>query len=78
MLVDTAWTDAQTEAILAWGDGRFHQPWIGAVITHDHGDRAGGLPALERRHISVAALDLTVAKMAGRGVRGVDDAVRRA
>jgi len=71
LLVDTAWTDTQTEAILAWGDRRFQQPWIGAVITHDHGDRAGGLPALERRRISVAALDLTVAKMAGRGVRGV-------
>ena len=43
LLVDTAWTDAQTEAVLAWGDGRFHRPWIGAVITHDHADRAGGI-----------------------------------
>jgi metallo-beta-lactamase class B len=71
LLVDTAWTDAQTEAILAWGDGRFHKPWIGAVITHDHNDRAGGLGALERRHIPVSALDLTVAKLSRRGVRGV-------
>jgi metallo-beta-lactamase class B len=71
LLVDTAWTDTQTEAVLAWGDGRFHRPWIGAVITHDHADRAGGIGALERRHIPVAALDLTVAKLAGRGVSGV-------
>ena len=71
LLVDTAWTDAQTEAVLAWGDGRFHRPWLGAVITHDHNDRAGGLGALERRHIPVAALDLTVAKLAARGVHGV-------
>jgi len=71
LLVDTAWTDAETEAVLAWGDRRFHRPWIGAVITHDHDDRAGGLAALERRHIPVAALDLTVAKLTRRGVRGV-------
>jgi metallo-beta-lactamase class B len=71
LLVDTAWTEAQTEAVLAWGDQEFHRPWIGAVITHDHDDRDGGLAALERRHIPVAALDLTVAKLARRGVRGV-------
>ena len=71
LLVDTAWTEAQTDAILAWGDGYFRRPWIGAVITHDHNDRAGGLAALERRHIPVAALDLTVAKLTRRGVRGV-------
>ena len=71
LLVDTAWTEAQTEAILVWGDGRFHRPWIGAVITHDHADRAGGLAALVRRHIPVSALDLTVAKLTRRGARGV-------
>jgi metallo-beta-lactamase class B len=71
LLVDTAWTDAETEAVLAWGAQRFHLPWIGAVITHDHNDRDGGLAALERRHIPVAALDLTVAKLTRRGVRGV-------
>ena len=41
------------------------------MITHDHNDRAGGLAALERRHIPVSALDLTVAKLSRRGVRGV-------
>ncbi len=71
LLVDTAWTEAQTEAILAWGEARLGRPWIGAVITHDHGDRDGGLGALQRRHVPVAALDLTVAKLAKRGVRGV-------
>src|SRR6185312_2380187 len=71
LLVDTAWTDAQTEALLAWGEARLGRPWIGAVITHDHADRDGGLGALQRRHIPVAALDLTVAKLTKRGVRGV-------
>jgi len=71
LLVDTAWTESQTEAVLAWGDRELRRPWIGAVITHDHEDRDGGLAALERRHIPVAAVDLTVAKLTKRGVRGV-------
>jgi TonB family protein len=71
LLVDTAWTDAETEAILDWGERWFHRRWIGAVITHDHADRDGGLAALARRQLPVSALDLTVAKLARRGVRGV-------
>ena len=71
LLVDTAWTEAQTDAILQWGDEHLRRPWIGAVITHDHADRDGGLGALQRRKIPVAALDLTVAKLAHRGVQGV-------
>jgi metallo-beta-lactamase class B len=71
LLVDTGWTAAQTEAILKWGDDRLQRPWVGAVITHDHADRDGGLAALLRRHIPVAALDLTVTKLAHRNVHGV-------
>ena len=71
MLVDTAWTDAQTEALLDWGQTHFKRPWLGAVITHDHADRDGGLGALRQRHIPAAALDLTVAKLAARGVHDV-------
>jgi metallo-beta-lactamase class B len=70
LLIDTAWTEPQTEMILRYGDTVIHKPWIGAVITHDHGDRAGGVGALLRRGIPVAALDLTVAKMEKRGVHG--------
>ena len=71
VLIDTAWNESQTEAILRYGDQHLKQPWIGAVITHDHNDRAGGVSALLRRHIPIAALDLTVARMEKRGVRGV-------
>lgn len=71
LLIDTAWTEEETEAILRWGDDQLHAPWIGAVITHEHADRDGGLAALQRRRIPTAALDLTVAKLAKRGVRGV-------
>ena len=71
LLVDTAWTPAQTEAILRWGEDRLKQHWIGAVLTHSHDDRAGGLDALLRRNVPVSALDLTVAKLEQRNVRGV-------
>ena len=71
LLIDTAWTEAQTEVILRYGDSVLRREWIGAVITHDHADRAGGLGALLRRRIPIAAVDLTVAKMEKRGVRGV-------
>jgi metallo-beta-lactamase class B len=71
LLVDTAWTEAQTEAILTWGAKRLGRPWVGAVITHEHADRDGGLAALQRWHIPVFALDLTVAKLTQRGVHGV-------
>jgi metallo-beta-lactamase class B len=72
VLIDTAWTEAQTDVILRYGDSLFrHHPWIGAVVTHDHADRTGGLGALFRRGIPVGALDLTVARLEKRGVRGV-------
>jgi metallo-beta-lactamase class B len=71
LLVDTAWTAAQTEAILRWAEDRLGARFIGAVITHDHGDRAGGISALFQRKIPVAALDLTVDKLARRDVHGV-------
>jgi metallo-beta-lactamase class B len=71
LLVDTAWTEEETDAVLRWGDNELHAPWIGAVITHEHADRDGGLAALQRRHIPTAALDLTVARLEKRGVHGV-------
>jgi metallo-beta-lactamase class B len=71
LLIDAIWTDAQTEAVLKWGEARFKQPWIGAVITHDHADRSGGLAALSRRHVPIGALDLTVDRLRGRGIEDV-------
>jgi len=71
LLVDTGWTEEQTDAILAWGDARFNRPWVGAIITHDHANRAGGVGLLLRRHIPVSALDLTVKHLAARGIRSV-------
>ena len=56
---------------MKWGEARLGRPWIGALITHDHPDRDGGIGALLRRRIPVAALDLTAAKLRRRGVQGV-------
>jgi metallo-beta-lactamase class B len=71
LLIDTAWTPAETEAILRWGDERLKRPWIGAVITHEHADRDGGLDAVLRRGIPVSALDLTIEKLQKRNIHGV-------
>jgi metallo-beta-lactamase class B len=69
LLVDTAWTDEQTEAVLRWGETALDRRWIGAVVTHDHSDRDGGLAAVLERGIPVQALDLTVERLARRGFR---------
>jgi glyoxylase-like metal-dependent hydrolase (beta-lactamase superfamily II) len=71
VLVDAPWTEEQTGAILRWGLSRLGRPWAGAVVTHDHADRAGALAALVRGGVRVAALDLTAAKLARRGVPNV-------
>jgi metallo-beta-lactamase class B len=71
LLVDTAWTDEQTARILDWGERTLGRKWSGAVITHEHADRDGGLAILLARKIPVAALDLTVDKLERRGVHGV-------
>jgi metallo-beta-lactamase class B len=71
LLVDTAWTDEQTGRILDLGQRRFGRRWLGAVITHDHADRDGGIGILQARKIPIAALDLTVEKLERRGVHGV-------
>jgi metallo-beta-lactamase class B len=62
LLVDTGWTEGQAERLVAWGE-RALGFFVQAIVTHSHGDRAGGVPALTRRGIPVAALDLTIDKL---------------
>jgi glyoxylase-like metal-dependent hydrolase (beta-lactamase superfamily II) len=71
LLVDTAWTDEETGRILDWGGKTLGRQWIGAVITHEHADRDGGIGTLLARRIPTSALDLTVAKLERRGVHGI-------
>ncbi len=68
-LVDTAWTDTDTAQILAL----VHQatgamPDI-AIITHAHGDKMGGMAALQEAGIGARAHPLTNADAPGRGLR---------
>jgi metallo-beta-lactamase class B len=60
MLIDTGWTNEQTQTILrAWqGAGR---PKIGkALVTHFHYDRLGGIPALTQHGIPAFGNPLTI------------------
>ena len=51
VLVDTAWTDDQTREILDWADTTFGRPVTGAVFTHGHNDKMGGVAAVRQRGI---------------------------
>ena len=65
LLVDTGWTEGQTERLVAWGERAVGAFFVQAIVTHSHGDRTGGIPALTRRGIPVTALDLTIDKLRG-------------
>src|SRR5690606_31882727 len=49
LLVDTAWTDAQTEEIVRWASDTLGAPITAAVFTHAHQDKMGGVGALRAR-----------------------------
>jgi len=51
VLIDTAWGEASTEALLDWIDRELRLPVVRAIVTHAHDDRMGGAPVLVRRHI---------------------------
>jgi glyoxylase-like metal-dependent hydrolase (beta-lactamase superfamily II) len=65
LLVDTGWTEGQAERLVAWGERALGAFFVQAIVTHSHGDRTGGIAALTRRGIPVAALDLTIDKLRG-------------
>ena len=65
LLVDTGWTEGQTDRLVAWGERALGAFFVEAIVTHSHGDRTGGVPALTRRGIPVRALDLTIEKLRG-------------
>jgi metallo-beta-lactamase class B len=65
LLVDTGWTEGQAERLVAWGERVVGAFFVEAIVTHSHGDRTGGVPALTRRGIPVVALDLTIDKLRG-------------
>ena len=56
--VDTGWTEGQTERLVAWAERALGAFVAQAVVTHAHGDRTGGLPALVRRNVMTRGIDL--------------------
>lgn len=58
-LIDTAWGELATVALLEVIEQQVGLPVTGAVITHSHGDRIAGADVLESRGIAVQAHPLT-------------------
>ncbi len=77
ILVDTPWTDAQTERLLSWVEARGRRV-SEAIATHSHKDCMGGAAALRRAGVSLRALDLTVAEARMRGDAILPEALLRA
>lgn len=64
LLVDSAWGEIQTAALLARISRDLHSPVLRALITHAHGDRIAGVDHLRERGIPVYALPESV-RLAG-------------
>ena len=67
--MDTAWDEPQTEKLLIWAEKTLGRPVTCAVVTHSHADRMGGIGALAQRGLKAEAVDLTVARAGGEGLR---------
>lgn len=59
VLVDTAWTDAKTVAVLDWARSELGMEVARAIVTHAHDDKMGGVAALHERGIPTLAGELT-------------------
>jgi metallo-beta-lactamase class B VIM len=59
VLIDTAWGEASTQALLDWIERELRLPVVRAIVTHAHDDRMGGAPVLVRRHIPFVGHPLT-------------------
>jgi glyoxylase-like metal-dependent hydrolase (beta-lactamase superfamily II) len=68
LLIDTAWTDEQTEQILRWADETLGRPITTAVFTHAHRDKMGGVRALRARGVETYAAPDSNALAAERGL----------
>jgi len=59
LLVDTAWSDAQTREIVEWAESTLGVPVTRAVVTHAHDDKMGGMQALDELEIATFASSRT-------------------
>lgn len=75
LLVDTAWGETLTRALLNRIEAEIHLPVRRAVVSHAHGDRIAGADVLEARGIEVYALRLTQQRAVGEGMAVPDHAL---
>lgn len=68
ILVDTAWTNAQTQYLLNWAQHKLHKPVRYAVLTHAHEDKMGGVPTLHQQQVITYASADTNALARRRGL----------
>ena len=68
LLVDTAWGEAPTDALVDWVERELRLRVTRAVVTHAHDDRLGGGAALARRKIPFLGHAGTVAAASVRRV----------
>lgn len=59
VLVDTPWTNEQTQELLKMVKDKFNQSIHLAIFTHWHGDRIGGIDTLIAEHIETASTAFT-------------------
>jgi metallo-beta-lactamase class B len=67
LLVDTAWNSRQADLLMDWAQQRLNRPVRGAVVTHFHNDRAGGVDAVLARGLPVYGLQETARLATARG-----------
>lgn len=68
LLIDSAWTDAQTAEILTWSIESLGQPITEAILTHAHDDKMGGVGMLRERGVKTYAAADSNALAAERGL----------
>ncbi|WP_077845988.1 subclass B1 metallo-beta-lactamase [Clostridium puniceum] len=59
VLIDTAWTNEQTEELIKLTKEKFKQDITTAIITHAHMDKIGGIKTLLENKIDVKSTPLT-------------------
>ncbi len=68
-LVDTAWTDEETETLLSLISAELGEGPDIAIVTHAHADKMGGMAALQKNGIGGRAHPLTNEDAPARGLR---------
>lgn len=73
LLVDTAWGELLTLALLEQIESKIGLPVHHAIVTHSHYDRGAGTDVLEARGVEVYAHPLARRRMLGQGMPVPDD-----